>query len=118
MKADLKDWITKKLTATGWSISEVARRGDISPSGLDRLYNGDREPGLKTCLGIAQAFNEPLTSVLRLAGLIPPAQEQNRVTDELYEIACLLSDEDAECLLQVARKFLQAEQAEEDRNCR
>lgn len=56
--------IVKELDIRGWSRSEAARRGKISPSMLDKVINGYSEPGIKFLKGISQAFNIPLGEVI------------------------------------------------------
>ena len=53
---DFSEWIVSELEKRGWSRSEAARRGDISPSMFDKVINGHSEPGIKFIKGIAKAF--------------------------------------------------------------
>jgi transcriptional regulator with XRE-family HTH domain len=54
---DFSEWIVSELERRGWSRSEAARRGDISPSMFDKVINGHSKPGLKFIEGIAKAFS-------------------------------------------------------------
>ena len=40
------EWIVDELNSRGWSRSEAARRGSISPSMMDKVITGSSEPGL------------------------------------------------------------------------
>ena len=53
---EFSEWIVVELEKRGWSRSEAARRGDISPSMFDKVINGHAKPGVKFIQGIAKAF--------------------------------------------------------------
>ena len=53
---DFSEWIVSELDKRGWSRSEAARRGDISPSMFDKVINGYSNPGVKFIEGLARAF--------------------------------------------------------------
>jgi transcriptional regulator with XRE-family HTH domain len=54
---EFSEWIVAELEKRGWSRSEAARRGNISPSMFDKVINGYSKPGVKFIEGIARAFN-------------------------------------------------------------
>ena len=56
--------VVKELEKRGWSRSEAARRGDISPSMFDKVINGYAEPGMKFLKGISKAFGVSLYEVV------------------------------------------------------
>ena len=68
---DFSEWLVKELERRGWSRSEAARRGNISPSMFDKVINGYAKPGIKFLDGIAQAFEMSPTMIYRKAGLLP-----------------------------------------------
>jgi transcriptional regulator with XRE-family HTH domain len=86
---DFSLWLGKELDQRGWSRSEAARRGEISPSSLDKVMGGFGNPGVRFCRGIARAFQMSPEEVYRLAGLLPassgsqrpPAQMGNNLSD-------------------------------------
>jgi len=53
---EFSEWIVEELERRGWSRSEAARRGGISPSMFDKVINGYSKPGVKFIEGIAKAF--------------------------------------------------------------
>jgi len=53
---EFSEWIVAELEKRGWSRSEAARRGSISPSMFDKVINGYSKPGVKFIDGIAKAF--------------------------------------------------------------
>lgn len=58
------EWIVSELNERGWSRSEAARRGKISPSVLDKVINGASEPGIKFFKGLANAFGISLFEII------------------------------------------------------
>jgi transcriptional regulator with XRE-family HTH domain len=55
---DFSEWVVVELDERGWSRSEAARRGGISPSMFDKVINGQAKPGLemvKRYLSIVQS---------------------------------------------------------------
>jgi transcriptional regulator with XRE-family HTH domain len=71
MNAAFGVWLDRELQARGWSQSEAARRGEMSSQMVNALVNGQSNPGLDSCQGIARAFKMPLEDVFRLAGILP-----------------------------------------------
>jgi transcriptional regulator with XRE-family HTH domain len=74
-------WMSREIEKHGWSRSEVARRGGISPSTIDKVINEFARPGPKLCQALAKAFDMPDEDVFRLAGLLPrrvPASAERR----------------------------------------
>ena len=53
---EFSEWIVEELEKRGWSRSEAARRGGVSPSMFDKVINGYSKPGVKFIEGIAKAF--------------------------------------------------------------
>ena len=96
MRQDLIKWVNDQLNIKGWSMRELARRGDISSPYLSNVLSGKQEPGAKFFQGMSRAFGVTLESMERLeqVGTIP----ENRLNDpdlkDLIEIAQKLTDED------------------------
>lgn len=61
---EFSEWIVTELDKRGWSRSEAARRGKISPSMFDKVINGNSKPGVKFIEGIARAFNMSSAEVM------------------------------------------------------
>ena len=61
---DFSEWVVAELDERGWSRSEAARRGGISPSMFDKVINGQAKPGLKFIEGIARAFKMSSAEVM------------------------------------------------------
>lgn len=61
---EFSEWIVVELDERGWSRSEAARRGGISPSMFDKVINGHAKPGIKFIEGLAKAFKISEAEVL------------------------------------------------------
>lgn len=61
---EFSEWIVDELEKRGWSRSEAARRGEISPSMFDKVINGNAKPGIRFIEGLARAFNMPTAEVM------------------------------------------------------
>jgi transcriptional regulator with XRE-family HTH domain len=118
MKTEFTTWLNGELQARGWSQSELARRGSINSSSINRVLNGERKPGLEVCRGIAQAFGISIYEVMRRAGI------EQRVPIESEEVAQMLKDfyqlpkRDRDCIRDQIRalRILRDQQAEHELN--
>ncbi len=79
---DFGKWVSRQLQERGWSRGETARRGGISPSMMDKVIGGFANPGLDFCRGLALAFNLPVETVMRQAGILT-SREQASGEDDL-----------------------------------
>lgn len=89
MNAAFGAWLDRELQARGWSQSEAARRGEMSSQMVNALVNGQANPGLDSCQGIARAFKIPLEDVFRFAGILPAQSKDRPVRDRMrvvYEV--------------------------------
>ncbi len=102
-------WIEDELARRGWTRSEAARRGGISAAAIDRIIYGGN-PGLDFYRGIARAFDLPLETVLRYAGILPLEEEAPYET-ELLAFYRALPDYDRRTLLRVGQELFSTDQA-------
>jgi transcriptional regulator with XRE-family HTH domain len=98
MNAAFGEWLDQELQARGWSQSEAARRGEMSSQMVNALVNGQSNPGLDSCQGIARAFKIPLEDVFRMAGILPargangrPMRDSRRIVYEVNTDEVLLA---------------------------
>jgi transcriptional regulator with XRE-family HTH domain len=110
MPEDIGEWILKEAEERGWSLREVARRADLSQSGLSHVINGDRNPGPELCLGLAKAFNYPPESVFRKAGLLPPEPSETGRLRRLLWMINQLSPERRQLLEEYLTFLLQQDE--------
>ena len=99
---NFSEWLTTELTKRGWSRSEAARRGNVSPSMFDKVINGYSKPGTRFLDGIAQAFGVPPIIIYRKAGLLPDVNTDKITFDDWQDLLVQLSPEEQEEIRQIA----------------
>jgi transcriptional regulator with XRE-family HTH domain len=77
---DFSEWLVKELIARGWSRSEAARRGGISPSMFDKVINGYSRPGVKFIEGVARAFKMSSAEVMLR---VQPSKQEDPWAEEM-----------------------------------
>ena len=102
MSDELRVWLAHELERRKWSQRGLARQAGISQTFISQVLSGDASPSVNFCYKIAQALGEAPEKVLRLAGILAPAPEDNTL-QELIELARSLLPEDREELLKYAR---------------
>ena len=69
---EFRDWLRGKLTAKGWSQSDLARRSGLSQAAISRILSPvpgvRRRPGADACAMIARAFEIDSSQVFIAAG--------------------------------------------------
>jgi transcriptional regulator with XRE-family HTH domain len=82
MTKEFGDWITKKYLGRGWTMRELSRRANLSISYVSAIISGDKEPGAKLFLGLAQSFDIPINDIQRIA----KGEKEDTMTDWLDEL--------------------------------
>lgn len=62
-------WLQQQLDERGWSQNQLARELGFTSAGISRIMTGTRQPGIKTCVRLAQTLNVDLLDLLNLAGI-------------------------------------------------
>lgn len=115
---NFSEWLDRMLEERGWSRSEAARRGGVSASMFDKVINQQSKPGAKFCIGIARAFDIPLSEVLIRAGLVKNpydiTETSKQIRDQIinYKVAEELDEDQKDELIQ----FIEFIQDRDDRN--
>lgn len=73
---------------------------------MSRVVTGDMPPSADFCIKVAQALGESPEKLLRLAGILPSASEDDTL-QELIELARSLPPEDRQQLLDYVRFLYQ-----------
>lgn len=101
----LVNWVNEEINKRSWSYSEAARQGGISHVSISQILGGLR-PGYNVCRGLARAFDTPIETVYRYAGLLPDIHEMDKASiSELIEIFRNLSADQREMVIEMARRF-------------
>ncbi len=90
------DWLEKEIEKRGWSMSELARRSNVSRPAISRVVSGERGAGSALCRAIAQAFDMPEEKVFRIAGLLSelPAPDEDFTFAQVYDMMKHLTPEE------------------------
>jgi transcriptional regulator with XRE-family HTH domain len=109
MDIDFTTWFFEELRRRDWSQSDLSERSGISQGAISKVIQGQRNPGLDFCMGIAKAFQVPPEVVMRSAGILPPVPEIDEEREEIDYLFNELSSEGKKDILIYAR-FLLAEE--------
>lgn len=110
MSEELRAWLSQELERRNWSQRELARRTGFNHSFVSKTLAGDRSPSNEFCLKVAQVLGEAPEKLFRLAGILPPSDDDPTLV-ELIELARGLPPEDREELLKYARFRYQQQEA-------
>lgn len=69
------EWLQKEIESRGISQRELARMAGLGNATVARILNETRNPGIDFCQAIAHALRMPVEDVLRQAGIIESALE-------------------------------------------
>ncbi len=111
MGNELREWITQKINGYGWSISELARRSDLSVGYTSRVISGQQKPGAKFYQGVAKAFDLTLEAIERLdrEGIDPVSPDDPHTLDSILEIIKKMTPEQRRKVLEYAIFVLRQE---------
>lgn len=97
------EWLRTELKNRLWKQADLARAANLDTAVVSNLYNGKRGPGEETCRAIARAFDLPVETVYRAAGILPPVAELDALADEVSYLWNRLSEEDQREVLNFLR---------------
>lgn len=82
MSDHLSKWVSDQLNTRGWSIRELARRGDLTHSYVSAVIGGRSKPGAKFYVGMAKAFDLPVAVIEALdkEGIVPIEETDEALT--------------------------------------
>lgn len=100
----LNQWLHQQLRVRGWSMRELGRRADLSPSYISAVLSGKQKPGAKFYQGIASALDMTAEGIERLdqEGQVPESRKNDPDYLELLGIAQKLTSEDLKEVLDYA----------------
>lgn len=90
------DWLETEIQERGWTMSEMARRCDVSQPAISRVVSGERGAGPELCRAIAHAFDMPEEKVFRIAGLLSelPTPDEDFTFAQVYDMMKHLTPEE------------------------
>jgi len=90
------DWLSEMLKERGMSQRELAKRGRISHSTINRILKGKQDILPGTCAAIAQGFGLPVADVLTIAGLGKHTDAPIYIEAKVIEILDVVRELDTE----------------------
>jgi transcriptional regulator with XRE-family HTH domain len=105
-------WLMEEMKTRDWSMSELARRCNVSHVAISRLINGERRPGDELCHSIANALGIPVVQVFRRAGKLPPAPDRDESIERILFYYDQMSKDDQARLLKLAEALASYETGE------
>lgn len=102
MSEELRAWLSEELERRHWSHRELARRVGLSQGLVSQTLAGDRSPSNNFCLKVAQALGEAPEKLFRLAGILPPSEDDPTIT-ELNDMIRNMTPEQRKDMLKYAR---------------
>lgn len=102
-------WLAEELDRRGWSMSELARRVNVTHAAISRVISGERNPSGQLCVSIAETLEMIPHEVLAKAGILPdePADDRNIIA--MRFVFSQLSPEAQEAMIAQARALLEHE---------
>jgi len=81
---DFADWLKAQMKLRGWNCSELARRTGFSQSTFSKVTGGLIPASCELCIALAPALELPPETVLRQAGYLPAATENETLLVEAF----------------------------------
>jgi len=95
-------WLKNQMSKRQWGNNETGRQSGLSHTTIGKLLSGRLQPSLSTVTALANAFGEPVNSVLHIAGLVAPVNGV-AIDPELYEFMKHMSAAEQAELLAIAK---------------
>lgn len=112
------EWLQQQMDERGWSQADLARNSGLTRAAISNYVNAVRAaPDADSCVALARAFKLPPEHVLRVAGYLPPAPEEERSPTllEMIEIFRNSTPEEQEEMISFARWRVQRAKEERER---
>ena len=90
---DFVDYIEDELQRREWSRSDLARKGDITPTQVTRILSRKQMAGKDFCQAIARAFNVPEEDIFRRAGILTSKSKLSPLAERAAHLVESLPDE-------------------------
>ncbi len=99
-------WLSDELKHRNLSLSDLARRSNITRSHISRILSGDRTPGMNTLVAIARALSLPEEDMLRHAGMLAIKNNEIEGESELIELYKKMNTDNRHKILGISRLFV------------
>lgn len=83
-------WVDSRMKARGINQSQLAAYIDSTPSTVGAWFTKDQNASPELCWRLARYLHEPIETVLRAAGHLPPATEPEPEIEIIPELGVML----------------------------
>ena len=90
MSDQFREWLTAEMTARRLSQRALAREMGISQPFVSRVISGENQPSVDFCVKVAEVLSHPPDYVFRLAGLLPPIEDESSIDETVQEMIELI----------------------------
>lgn len=90
------EWLIDEISNRGWSQADLAKHAGMNRQAVNKLINGERNPGPDSCQAIALAFKLPPEFVFRKAGLLPHSNNIDERVERINHKISQLPQDDQE----------------------
>uniref|UniRef100_A0A6M3JEI9 Putative DNA binding, helix-turn-helix domain containing protein n=1 Tax=viral metagenome TaxID=1070528 RepID=A0A6M3JEI9_9ZZZZ len=97
------EWLLAEIDKRKWTQADLSRASGLTTAGISRILSGSRGAGIDALNAIAGAFNYPLETVYRQAGLLPPSSPNDPRLEELRHLFNYLDDTDRQDIIEYTR---------------
>jgi len=111
---ELRDLIQKEMNQRNLSIRGFAKLVGVSHPTIVTVLNGE-EPSYDLCKKLAPVLHIPLESLLRIAGLLPPAPPDTEYEEQILYLLRQLSPQEQEEILELLRFKTERQKAAESK---
>lgn len=100
---DFVEWVMIIQGRYNWNRAELAEKMGMSATQVTRVLNREQLPGIDFCVGIGKAFDLPLETVFRRAGILPKNGDVDEITKAIIYESELAPIDDREEILEFAK---------------
>jgi transcriptional regulator with XRE-family HTH domain len=83
---ELIDWVDRQLKIKGISQRELAKKAKVSHSLISNAMRGERSVTWDFCKAVSRGLNEPIWSVLILAGFLDDIPQKVAQSEEIRSL--------------------------------
>ena len=110
--SDFVKWLEEEMRGRGMSQADLAREAHVSRGAIGNVLRGERNPGKDLLTAIAEGLKLPPETVFRMAGVLPPEQDDSRIEKIKYYMAALDDVEKNDVVAYAEMKYQQASRRE------
>ena len=85
------EWLLQKMSLDNLTQADLSRMTGLSTGAISNLINQVRQPSPEALRKIAKALNVSPDRIFRIAGLLPPIQSKDDLTEEAEFLLSQLS---------------------------